>query len=144
MHRSPTFPRTSLGPHSIQEDLLRQKNASLSLESLPHWLERDTYGVQGPQRVGAAEHLFRRVYLNMGSNAISTAKSLVSWSVARARGRTSAPNLTLSATRSTGEGARWQGAFFLLQMGSILCSSTTKISSTLQAFLSTQQKNHPH
>lgn len=142
MHRIPTFPRTILGPHSIQKDLLRQENASLSLESLPHWLERDTYGMQGPQRVGSAEHLFRRVYLNMGSNAISTAKSLVSWSVAR--GRTSVPNLTLSATRSTGEGARWQEVFFLLQMGSILCNSTTKISSTLQAFLSTQQKSHPH
>lgn len=78
MHRIPTFTRTSLGPHSIQKDLLRQKDASLSPEPLPDWLERDTYGMQGPQRVGAAEHLFRRVYLNMGSNAISTVKSLES------------------------------------------------------------------
>lgn len=117
MHRIPTFTRTSLGPHSIQKDLLRQKDASLSPEPLPDWLERDTYGMQGPQRVGAAGHLFRRVYLNMGSNAISTVKSLVSWSVAQARGRTSAPNLTLSATRSTGEGSCWQEAFFSPQDG---------------------------
>lgn len=38
----------------------------------------------------------------MDSNTISTDKSLVSWSVAWARGRTSAPNLTLSATRGAG------------------------------------------
>lgn len=70
--------------HTVfSKDLLRQKDASLSPELLPPWLERDTYGVQGPQRVGAAEHL----YLNMGSNAISTDKSLVSWSVAPGQGK---------------------------------------------------------